>query len=53
MLSNGYIKFSLDHSNSYNIFMVYLKTHLPPDQVPQRNPDDAIKQLTGGGTALL
>jgi len=51
-LSHGYVEFSLDNSNSYEIFMAYLKAHLSSDRIPKRDgPDGAGKQQMG--TALL
>ena len=34
MISHSYVKFSLDHCNSYDIFMTYIKAHLQPDRIP-------------------
>lgn len=45
-LSHGYVEFSLDHANSHDIFMAYLKAHLPPERIPQR--DAAAGNKSGG-----
>ena len=42
-LSHGYVEFSLDHVNSHDIFMAYLKAHLAPDRIPQREVDGKNK----------
>mmetsp|Transcript_1619 Transcript_1619/g.4104 ORF Transcript_1619/g.4104 Transcript_1619/m.4104 type:complete len:659 (-) Transcript_1619:106-2082(-) len=36
-LSHGYVEFSLDNMNSHDIFMAYLKAHLEPDRIPNRD----------------
>lgn len=51
-LSHGYIEFSLDGANSHDIFMAFLKAHLPPDRIPQRRGPDSRGKPQAGGTAL-
>ena len=43
-LSHGYVEFSLENENSHDIFMAYLKAHLPSDRIPQR-----LHANNGGG----
>ena len=43
-LSHGYVEFSLENENSHDIFMAYLKAHLPSDRIPRR-----LNANNGGG----
>ena len=51
-LSHGYVEFTLDNANSHDVFMAYLKAHLEPDRVPQRDlsgsQHNAAKNTHGG-----
>lgn len=48
-LSHGYVEFSLDrNANSHDIFMAYLKAHLPPDRIPDREKGRGKEPMSGG-----
>lgn len=50
-LSHGYIEFTLENENSHDIFMAYLKAHLPSDRIPIRGSSG--NNGNGGGLRTM
>ena len=45
--SHGYVEFSPENSNSHDVFMAFLKAHLPPERMPRKRGEGG--DWGGGG----
>ncbi|KAL9187104.1 hypothetical protein ACHAXT_010824 [Thalassiosira profunda] len=52
-LGNGYVEFSLENANSHDVFLAYLKAHLEPDRIPNREHPNRAPPAGGLRTMVL